>query len=330
VLEGVLEGGRGDTMPMLVRRAGQADAHLAAFALVVVLALGLVTTTHGSAGLATTAGGLAGVRGLGLRGGRALEQETRRKAYDENTVAADVILKDWKKKITNPPSALETLLAETLLKQSSVDSMKILKYLHIMSVREVTIPGKGERAVVIFVPFIEIKDFRKLCPDLIETLEDQLKAHVFLVAHRRIIRKERRGKALYKQKRPMSRTISKVHEAYLEDIIYPQDVVGQKSVYEVGVQKPTIHVYLDPAERATTEHKMEAFKAVYENLTGKKVVFDYLIYAESSELIKQRTPNRYPCDTAGFLSYSEVKPAPLSDEAGPPPAFADGLQIMLE
>jgi hypothetical protein len=28
------------------------------------------------------------------------------------------------------------------------------------------------------------------------------------------------------------------------------------------------------------------------------------------------TPNRYPCDTAGFLSYSEVKPAPLFEEDG--------------
>ena len=53
---------------------------------------------------------------------------------------------------------------------------------------------------------------------------------MFLLAHRRIIRKERRGKALYKQKRPQSRTIAKVHEAYLEDVIWPHDVVGQKEV----------------------------------------------------------------------------------------------------
>ena len=130
---------------------------------------------------------------------------------------------------------------------------------------------------------------------------------------------------------------------------------------------------------------MEVFTAVYQNLTGKKVVFDYLIYQRNSELVMQRecliirlsrggpcstpahsslsfsfsrnpcaprarllcacaatipcllirptyrlqarargamlitfapvlatgTPNRYPCDPAGFLSYSEVKPAPL-------------------
>ena len=50
------------------------------------------------------------------------------------------------------------------------------------------------------------------------------------MAHRRIIRKERRGKALYKQKRPQSRTMAKVHEAYMEDLIWPHDVVGQKTV----------------------------------------------------------------------------------------------------
>ena len=31
---------------------------------------------------------------------------------------------------------------------------------------------------------------------------------------------------------------------------------------------------------------------------------------------KTGTPNRYPCDTAGFLSYSEVKPAPLFEGGG--------------
>ena len=91
-----------------------------------VLALALVTVTHGTAGIAV--GGAAGaaeavavggVRGLGLRGGR--ELETRRKPFDQNDKAEDVILKDWKKKEAQPPSALENLIAETLLKHSSTD-----------------------------------------------------------------------------------------------------------------------------------------------------------------------------------------------------------------
>ena len=59
-------------------------------------------------------------------------------------------------------------------------------------------------------------------------------------------------------------------------------------MYDVGVNKPTTHIYLDPANRAATEGKMQVFVAVYQNLTGKKVVFDYLIYQRNSELIMQR------------------------------------------
>ena len=170
------------------------------------------------------------VRGLGLRGGAAMGQEARRKPFEENTAAPDVILRDVMKKEKQPPTALESLLAEALFKMSADDSTKMLKYLHVMSVREVTVAETGERALVVFVPYTEMVSYRKMCPALTEALEDQLKAHVFLVAHRRILRKERRGKALYKQKRPMSRTISKVHEGYLEDIIWPGDVVAEKTV----------------------------------------------------------------------------------------------------
>ena len=62
------------------------------------------------------------VRGLGLRGGRAVQgDEARKKPFDENTDASGVILRDWKKREKQPPSSLETLLAETLFKLSSND-----------------------------------------------------------------------------------------------------------------------------------------------------------------------------------------------------------------
>ena len=259
------------------------------------LVMTLVTATHGTAGSAAVPEAAGKVRGLGLRGGRELKVgEVRRKPVDENARASDIVLRDWKKRSVQPATALETLLADMLFKISEQDSFKIVKYLHIMSAREVSVPGKGERAIVIFVPFVEMQEYRKMCPGLTEALEDELKAHVFLIAHRRVIRPERKGRPLLKQKRPMSRTLKHVHEKYLEDMIWPQDVVGQKQVYEVDKDQPTEHIYLDPAERATTEHRMDAFCAVYQNLTGKKVVFEYLIYAESPPLVQQRTPNRPP------------------------------------
>ena len=88
--------------------------------------LALVGSGNGSvascgAGGAATGGAGGRASTLGLRGGRELEQETRRKPFDENVEAADVILKDWKKKGAHAPSALESLLADTLLKQANVD-----------------------------------------------------------------------------------------------------------------------------------------------------------------------------------------------------------------
>ena len=91
----------------------------AALVLVCASLLSLAELAAASAVTAASRGGFA--PGLGLRGGRELEQETRRKPFDENEEPADVFLKDWKKKGTHAPTALEALLGETLLKQAGVD-----------------------------------------------------------------------------------------------------------------------------------------------------------------------------------------------------------------
>ena len=68
-----------------------------------------------------------------------------------------------------------------------------------------------------------------------------------------------------------------------------------------------------PAERATTEHRMDAFCAVYQNLTGKKVVFEYLIYAESPPLVQQ-----HPSSKPLTLSWtSERRPEPRTSSELP-------------
>lgn len=90
---------------------------------IALLSVGSATSTAAPCG---AAGGMAGRVGrsactMGLRGGRELEQETRRKPFDENVEAADVILKDYKKKGAHAPSALEFLLGDTLLKLADAD-----------------------------------------------------------------------------------------------------------------------------------------------------------------------------------------------------------------
>eukprot|EP01050_Picozoa_sp_SAG11_P001058 SAG11_NODE_43_length_20795_cov_11.860456_6_plen_70_part_00 len=47
---------------------------------------------------------------------------------------------------------------------------------------------------------------------------------VVIVGQRKIQAKEQKGERLAKQKRPRSRTLTAVHDAILEDLVYPTQV----------------------------------------------------------------------------------------------------------
>jgi len=51
--------------------------------------------------------------------------------------------------------------------------------------------------------------------------------HVIFVAQRRVMRKPIRTRS-YKQPRPMSRTLTAVHSAILEDLVYPTEIIGKR------------------------------------------------------------------------------------------------------
>jgi len=248
---------------------------------------------------------------LSLRGGG---------KFDMNTKPEEVILRDSKTKIKNPPTALETEVAEKLFEgyKTHVD-LRMLRYLHVMSVREVKIPESEERALVLVLPFIEMKEYRKIQEPLQKYLEDAFKAHIVLIQHRRVLPKEKHGHRLLKQKRPMSRTLAMVHEAWLEDIIYPHEICAQHRVYSPSTPKPTERIFLDPKARESCENKLEVFTAVFKHLTGKHADFHFLQLREGSEIDKQRCPNKLPCDTAGYR-VTEVPPQPLMppEESGHP------------
>jgi len=236
--------------------------------------------------------------------------------FEEVTKPSDVILRDHKTKVKNPPTELETKVAEKLFEgMKSNANLRMLKYLHIMSVREVLVPETEEKALVLIVPFIEMKEYRKIQEDLQKYVEENFQAHMVLIQHRRILPKEKQGHRLHKQKRPMSRTLSFVHKAWLDDIIHPHDICAEHQVFSPHSEKPTFNIYLDPKVREQCEHKLGMFSAVYKHLTGKVAVFAFLQLREGSELQKQRCPNRYPCDTAGF-TITEVAPKPLLPPEG--------------
>lgn len=72
-----------------------------------------------------------------------------------------------------------------------------------------------------------------------------------------------------------------MHEAVLEDLVHPSEIVGKRVRYRLDGSR-IMRVYLDPKERNTTEYKLDTFAGVYKKLTGKEVTFEYPIQETSS------------------------------------------------
>lgn len=88
--------------------------------------------------------------------------------------------------------------------------------------------------ILVFVPVPQLSQYQKLIKErsLIEELEKKFSGkQVLIIAQRRIIRKETRNTMPLKQKRPRSRTLTAVHEAILDDIVFPNEVTGKRIRY---------------------------------------------------------------------------------------------------
>ena len=122
------------------------------------------------------------------------------------------------------------------------------------------------------MPYRLRKSFKKIHNRLVRELEKKFSGKdVIFIATRRIMRPPKKGTAAA---RPRSRTLTSVHEAILEDLVYPAEIVGKRVRFRLDGSR-IMRVYLDPKERNNTEYKLETFGVAYKKLTGKEVVFEY-------------------------------------------------------
>jgi len=173
------------------------------------------------------------------------------------------------------PTELEEKVARLLLDIETSPNSDIKQ-----EMRDIVISGAREietkaskPAVLIFVPFRVWKYVKKIQSRLIRELEKKFdKRHIVLVANRTILGKNFRRKGI--QVRPRTRTLTSVHEAILEDVVGPTEIVGKRTRVCTDGSK-LLKVYLNPKDRDTFEEKLDTYSVVYKKLTNKETAFTF-------------------------------------------------------
>lgn len=187
-------------------------------------------------------------------------------------MAAKVVKKDGAA-LSELEKSVEKVLVD--LQASNHASLKeVLPKLSISAAREVELDA-GRKAVLLFVPFPLLSEFRKVHKTLVEELEKKLASHVLIIANRTMLSHaawSRSGK--FSGVRPRSRTLKAVQESLLDDIVYPTEIVGKRTRVRVDGSR-LMRVLLNPKDAVALEGKTDTFRAVYKKLTNKDISFEF-------------------------------------------------------
>jgi len=159
--------------------------------------------------------------------------------------------------------------------EANTDLKASLRELHITGAKEIDVFG-GKKSVILYVPVPQLKNFQKIHAKLVRELEKKFNGkHFVVIAQRRILPKPtRKSRTASKQKRPMSRTLTLVHENTLNDLVYPAEIVGKRVRVKLDGSR-LMKVHLDKTQQTTVEHKIDTFTSIYKKLTGKDVNFEF-------------------------------------------------------
>jgi len=175
-------------------------------------------------------------------------------------------------------SELEESVAQALFDlQNNAQSNELkaeLPDLKFISAEEIDVSG-GKKAIVVRVPYRSLRAYHRIQQRLVRELEKRFSGkHVLIIAQRTILPKPSKNNHKKMQKRPRSRTLSAVHDAVLDDLVYPTEITGKRIRVRADGSR-TYKIYLDRKDQNNQEYKLETFSAVYKKLTGKHAIFEF-------------------------------------------------------
>jgi small subunit ribosomal protein S7e len=190
------------------------------------------------------------------------------KAAQEKAPHMKKIVKAKGEKATEVELSVARALLE--LEVSAKEIAADLADLYFTAAKEVDVAGK--KSVVVFVPFKQHGKFKKLQGRLVRELEKKLGKLVVIIAQRTILSQNYKRKT--GQLRPRSRTLTAVHNAILDDLVYPTLIVGKRMRVKADGSR-LIKVFLDPKDVKEVDTKLKTFQSVYKKLTNKNVEFSF-------------------------------------------------------
>ena len=185
------------------------------------------------------------------------------------------------KKNNQRASDIENNVAQTILEiQNGADAAtkEQLMQLNVNAVKEIDVGGRN--ALILMVPAPQVAGWQKVQTKIVRELEKKFSGkHVLIIGARKVMAKEAKAasSSCYKQKRPISRSVKVVHEAILEDCVFPAEITGKRIRHKMD-DSVVIKAFLDRSSQTNVEHKTATFSAVYKRLTGKNVVFEFPEY----------------------------------------------------
>jgi small subunit ribosomal protein S7e len=103
---------------------------------------------------------------------------------------------------------------------------------------------------------------------LLIEIEKKKGVATFIIGKRNIVSK--RVKAHASQMRSRNRTLTAVHDAILEDLVYPAVITGKRVRY-TGTKNPTFKITINEEAQKFIEPRVSMIRHIYRRLTNRNV-----------------------------------------------------------